>query len=156
MGRVRRRAIGALCAVASLAATLGTASAATQDGHAEPRRAAHHRTADPVLVDCLGRPGVRPADYVLACGDGNSRLTSLHWQRWDATAAVARGVNVVNDCEPYCAAGTFRSYGVVVRLDRPHSWQQEPDVRQYTRMTLTYTGDRPEGSARVVTHTLWG
>lgn len=145
-----------LCAVASLAATLGTATAASPGAQTTPPRAAHHRAPDPVLVDCQGRPGVRPADFLLACGDGNSRLTSLEWKRWDATAAVAEGVNVVNDCRPYCAAGTFRSYPVVVRLDDAQSWEKRPDLRQYTRMTLTYTGDRPEGSARAVTYSLWG
>ncbi|MEU0743310.1 hypothetical protein [Streptomyces sp. NPDC006134] len=145
-----------LCAVASLAATLGTATAASPGGEPAPQRTAHHQAPDPVLVDCQGRPGVRPAGFLLACGDGNSRLTSLEWKRWDATAATAAGVNVVNDCRPYCAAGTFRSYPVVVRLDLPRSWEKQPDQRQYTRMTLTYTGDRPEGSARTVTHPLWG
>ncbi|WP_078969440.1 hypothetical protein [Streptomyces cyaneogriseus] len=158
MGAVRRRAMVTVCAVASLAATtsLGTATAASPGGQPTPQRAAHHQAQDPVLVDCQERPVVRPADFLLACGDGNSRLTSLEWKSWDATAAVARGVNVVNDCKPYCAAGTFRSYAVVVRLDDARSWEEQPDLRQYTRMTLTYTGDRPEGSARAVTYPLWG
>ncbi|NEY33772.1 hypothetical protein GTU99_16450 [Streptomyces sp. PRKS01-65] len=157
MGAVGRRAVVTACAVASLAATpLGTATAAAPGGQPAPQRAAHHQAQDPVLVDCQGRPGVRPGDFLLACGDGNSRLTSLEWKSWEATAAVAEGVNLVNDCEPSCAAGTFRSYTVVVRLDGARSWEKQPDLYQYTRMTLTYTGDRPEGYAPAVTYPLWG
>ncbi|MER5209673.1 hypothetical protein ABT063_03540 [Streptomyces sp. NPDC002838] len=142
----------ALCAAAAFAAALGTASAtpATPSG----THSAAQRYEDPVLVDCLWKPQERPADFMLACGDGNSRLTSLDWSRWDAKSAVAKGRNVVNDCEPYCAAGTFHSYPVVVRLDQPEPWKKHPQLRHYTRMTLTYTDDRPERLASVVTYPL--
>lgn len=145
------RTVG-LCAAAAFAAAMGTASATPATPSAD--HAAAHRSEDPVLVDCFWKPQERPADFILACGDGNSRLTSLDWSRWDANSAVAKGRNVVNDCEPYCAAGTFRSYQVVVRLDRPEPWKEHPQLQHYTRMTLTYTDDRPERLAAVVTYPL--
>ncbi|MGW8063711.1 hypothetical protein ACVV2G_15885 [Streptomyces ziwulingensis] len=138
-----------LCAAASLAVPLGTASAAPSAENAS------QRTRDPVLVDCSSRPDVRPEAFVLACGDGNSHLVSLHWSRWDADAAVGRGSNAVNDCVPYCAAGSFRSYPVTVRLDQPRTWGKDPGEWHYTRMTLTYTDGRPDGFPRTVTYPLW-
>ncbi|MFI8946415.1 hypothetical protein ACIGO6_07825 [Streptomyces sp. NPDC053750] len=144
------RAAVTLCAAAALATPLGTASAAPSAQESGPRQ-----TQDPVLVDCLWQPKVRPDDFLLACGDGNSRLVALRWFHWDAHSAVGRGTNAVNDCDPYCAVGAFHSYPVTVRLDRPRTWEKDPSERQYTRMTLTYTDGRPEGFPRVVTYPLW-
>ncbi|MEV7794440.1 hypothetical protein [Streptomyces sp. NPDC087512] len=150
MGRHPMRAAVTLCAAAALAVPLGAASAAPA------AQRAVQQVKDPVLVDCSMRGEVRPAAFVLACGDGNSRLTSLHWTRWDAGAAVGRGLNAVNDCVPYCAAGTFRSYPVTVRLDRPEARERDSGQQHFTRMTLTYTDGRPDGFPRVVTYPLWG
>ncbi|WP_217238566.1 hypothetical protein [Streptomyces sp. AC555_RSS877] len=145
----------ALCAATAFVAAMGPASASPAAAPASSGRAAVQQVRPTVLVDCLSKPQVRPVDFMLACGDGNSRLASLRWARWDAASAEAKGVNRVNDCKPYCAAGTFHSYRVVVRLDEPRSWKKDPQQKHYTRMTLTYTGDRPERLARTVTYTLW-
>ncbi|MFV0132147.1 hypothetical protein ACLGIH_02580 [Streptomyces sp. HMX87] len=150
MGTHPMRAAVVLGAATALAASLGTASAAPPAEHSGGRQA-----PEPVLVDCTWRPEVRPEAFLIACGDGNSRLESLDWSRWDRHAAVARGVNLVNDCEPYCAAGTFHAYPVTVRLDRPGTWEKDPDERHWTRMTLTYTDGRPDGFPRTVTYPLW-
>ncbi|MET7575208.1 hypothetical protein ABZT04_43140 [Streptomyces sp. NPDC005492] len=140
-----------VCAAALLAPAVGTSSAAT----ASAAPAAHQQRTAPVLVDCLWHPKVRPADFVLACGDGNSRLTSLHWTNWNADSATATGFNVVNDCKPYCAAGKFHSYPVVVRLDTPEPWKKHPQLRHYSEISLTYTAGRPDEFAHVVTYPLW-
>lgn len=145
-----------VCAAASLAAVMGTASAAPATSHAtHATHATQQRQAPPVLVDCFWHPDVRPAEFILACGDGNSRLVSLHWSHWNQNSAVARGVNMVNDCKPYCAAGKFHSYPVIVRLDHPQPWKKQPQVQHYTRMTLTYTHDHPDGYAQRVSYPLW-
>ncbi|MEU9554042.1 hypothetical protein [Streptomyces fumanus] len=144
-GRHGTRAAVTLCAAAALAAPLGAASAApATDGPA--RQGAR----EPSVLDCAARPEVRPGAFLLACGDANSRLVSLHWARWDARAAVGRGVNQVNDCVPYCAVGTFRSYPVTVRLDSPD------DRSHFTRISLTYSGERPAGAPRTVSYPLPG
>ncbi|MEU9135024.1 hypothetical protein AB0D33_03470 [Streptomyces sp. NPDC048404] len=145
-----------VCAAASLAAVMGTASAAPATSHTtHATHATQQRQAPPVLVDCFWHPDVRPAEFILACGDGNSRLASLHWSHWNQDSAVARGVNMVNDCKPYCAAGKFHSYPVVVRLDHPQPWKKNPQVQHYTRMTLTYTQNHPDGYAQRVSYPLW-
>ncbi|GGM19508.1 hypothetical protein GCM10010129_74750 [Streptomyces fumigatiscleroticus] len=144
----------ALCAAVLLTAGVGTASAAPTDTP-PAARTAHHTSDGPVLVDCLWHAQTRPADFTLACGDGNSRLTSLHWSAWDADSATARGTNMVNDCVPYCAAGHFHAYPVTVRLERPEPWPKQPGARQFTQLSLTYTDGRPDGFARVTTVPLW-
>ncbi|MET8248068.1 hypothetical protein ABZV31_28890 [Streptomyces sp. NPDC005202] len=142
-----------LCAAASLAATLGAASAAPTVSSA----AAHEvkQQGNPVIVDCFWHPQERPDAFILACGDGNSRLSSLHWSQWGADSAVAKGFNLVNDCKPYCAAGKFHSYPVVVRLDRPQPWKKHPQLEHYTQMSLVYTSGRPDGFEQVMTYPLW-
>ncbi|MFH9553073.1 hypothetical protein [Streptomyces sp. NPDC017435] len=143
-----------LCAALGLTATVGSASAVPATSAAASAPTARQVTR-PVLVDCFWHAQVRPKNFVLACGDGNSRLVSLHWDSWGRSSARATGVNVVNDCDPYCAAGHFHPYAVVVKLDRPQSWKKHPQVQHYSRIRLTYLGDRPEQFARVVTYPLW-
>ncbi|MFE9442308.1 hypothetical protein ACFYO2_25645 [Streptomyces sp. NPDC006602] len=155
---MRRLAVtkaAALCAAVAFVAAMGPASASPAAAPSSTGRAATQPVRATVLVDCFSRPQVRPADFILACGDGNSRLASLRWTHWAPASAKAKGVNWVNDCDPYCAAGTFRSYPVVVRLDRPQSWKKDPQQQRYGRMTLTFPGDRPERPARTVTYALW-
>ncbi|MFJ3336148.1 hypothetical protein [Streptomyces sp. NPDC086766] len=142
-----------LCAATALAAGLGTASAApgAPPGGAQQVR----RPERPVLVDCLWHPKTRPDAFILACGDGNSRLYSLRWSQWGSRAATARGLNAVNDCKPYCAAGRFHSYRVLVRLDHPQPWKKHPQRQHYTRMVLVFPDGRPDGYDQVVSYPLW-
>lgn len=155
MHRLAVTKAAALCAAVAFVAAMGPASASPAAAPSSTAQDVARPVRATVLVDCLSHPQVRPADFILACGDGNSRLTSLRWVHWDAASAKAKGVNSVNDCDPYCAAGTFHSYRVVVRLDKPKAWKKDPQQQHYSRMTLTFTGDRPERMARTVTYSLW-
>ncbi|MFJ4323144.1 hypothetical protein ACIP3A_08515 [Streptomyces tricolor] len=144
-------------AITLAAGALLTAAMTTATASPPPTAPAPSRTgaSQPVLVDCLWQRTVRPDDFILACGDGNSRLTGLRWSEWGPDGATAEGVNMVNDCKPYCAAGTFRSYPVTVRLDGAKPWKKHPEVQRYDRMSLTYPEDRPEGFKQVMTYPLW-
>ncbi|MEU2711314.1 hypothetical protein [Streptomyces sp. NPDC007205] len=144
MGTAVTLAAGALLTAAMTTASASPPAAA---GRVDPPR--------PVLVDCTWHQNVRPADFILACGDGNSRLLGLHWTQWGPHGATATGVNVVNDCKPYCAAGRFHGYRVTVRLDEPTSWKKHPSVQHFTRMSLTYAGARPDAFLQVMTYPLW-
>jgi hypothetical protein len=155
MRRITGSAVVTLCAAASLTAAMTTVSAAATTVSPAAASTVTQRTGTPVAVDCGAQGQVRPTDFVLACGDGNSRLASLHWSGWNGSTATGQGVNVVNDCKPYCAAGTLRSYDVSVRLDQPQTWKAHPQQRHYSQITLTYGDHRPEGYPRVVTYTLW-
>ncbi|MEW2286107.1 hypothetical protein [Streptomyces sp. NPDC047841] len=147
-------AAGALLTAAMTTATAGppvTDTTRTRAG-ASP---SHAGASQPVLVDCLFNRTVRPGDFILACGDGNSRLTGLHWTKWSPAGATAVGTNMVNDCKPYCAAGSFHAYPVTVRLEDTEPWKKHPDVQRFSRMSLTYQEGRPEGFKQVMTYPLW-
>ncbi|MGW2958637.1 hypothetical protein ACWDGI_09115 [Streptomyces sp. NPDC001220] len=149
---MRRPVVGTaigLGAALLLTAGMTTASATP------PTPAASRAVQHPVLVDCLWHQRFRPTDFLLACGDGNSLLTGMRWTQWNDNTAVGHGVNAVNDCKPYCAAGHFRKYPVTVRLDRPTAWTKHPNVEQFTRMSLNYSGAKPEGYTQVMNYPLW-
>ncbi|MFJ4784045.1 hypothetical protein [Streptomyces sp. NPDC088794] len=152
MRAIAMRTAVTLCLAAALAAAAGAPSSA---GPSSPAAPVVQPQAVPVLVDCLWHTDVRPGDFTLACGDGNSRLTSLKWSQWGTETATAEGVNMLNDCKPYCAAGTFRSYPVVVRLSDPKPWKKHPGTRHYTRITLSYPDSRPDIYGPTVTYPLW-
>ncbi|WP_406385822.1 hypothetical protein [Streptomyces sp. NBC_01618] len=145
MQRDRIRTAVMLCAAAALAAAAVPTSASA-------RPAAADRA---VAVDCFSNSQVRPGDFLIACGDGNNRLITLRWTQWGPTSAVGSGLDAVNDCQPYCAAGKFHTYPVKVRLDRPQSWQKHPDLQHFTRLQLVYTDSTPAQTHRVVTYKLW-
>ncbi|MFF3956967.1 hypothetical protein ACFYY1_27670 [Streptomyces sp. NPDC001890] len=141
-----------LCAATALAAAVPVpASASTPASPTTESRP----SARVVAVDCFSNPQVRPGDFLLACGDGNNRLIDIQWSHWGSNSAVGRALDAVNDCDPYCAAGKFHTYPVIVRLDRPKSWTAHPELRQFTRLQLVYTEGRPAYTERVATHELW-
>ncbi|MEV7234964.1 hypothetical protein AB0N06_13595 [Streptomyces sp. NPDC051020] len=145
MQRHKLKAAVLICAAASLATAVAPASAST--GTQSP--------ADVVIVDCFSHPQVRPNEFLIACGDGNSILTALRWSDWKPNFAAGRGLNVVNDCQPFCAAGTFHPYPVTVRLDRSEPLNKNPHQRHYTQLRLVFTDSRPSEMPRVVTYRLW-
>jgi hypothetical protein len=110
-----------------------------------------------VVVSCLGRPEARPGSYTLACADGNDYLTGLSWTSWTPSLASGYGAQVVNDCLPYCAAGHFHSYPVLVVLWGGAALRDNPGTLRYTKITFIYPGARPTalgGYPGTVTDTL--
>jgi hypothetical protein len=89
------------------------------------------RSPLPVLEGCMGKLLVRPSSIAF-CGDGNFYLTNLKWSRWTAANAAAMGQAHQNDCNPYCAAGHFHVYRVVIGLSRPAICSH--GRREYTRL----------------------
>ncbi|MET9581870.1 hypothetical protein ABZY10_01875 [Streptomyces sp. NPDC006539] len=144
MQRLKLKTAVLICAVVSLATAVVPASASTKP-----------KSPDTVVVDCFSDPQARPDTFLIACGDGNSILTGLRWSAWKPKFATGSGLNVLNDCRPYCAAGKFHSYPVAVRLDRPEPWQKHSGKQHYTEMRLVYTGHKPPQMPREVTYRLW-
>ncbi|MFB7915586.1 hypothetical protein [Streptomyces sp. NPDC056061] len=158
MRRDRLKNAVALCAAGLIAAAVPTSASASAPASvpsAGTRAAAPSAPNRTVAVDCFSQARVRPGEFLLACGDGNNRLVSLRWTRWGPESAVGSGLDAVNDCRPYCAAGTFHTYPVTVRLDRPRSWQKHPELRQFTRLQLVYTDGTPAHADRVTHYALW-
>jgi hypothetical protein len=141
----RRRLVPAAAAgicVAALGLGLNGAASASPAGRFSVRT---------VVLNCLGHPQVRPGRFTLACADANDYLTGLAWKSWGPRLASATGVQAVNDCVPYCAAGHFRRYPVDVVLWQPAA--AGPGSQRYTSITLLYPGAHPAytGSRRPVT-----
>ncbi len=136
-----------LCAAAALVVGAVPASAQT--------RAAPEPDPEPVVVvDCSSEAQVRPEEYLLACGDGNNRLVRLSWDTWGPRKATATGTDMVNDCNPYCAAGRFRAYPVTVTLSKPEPWPGHPDVQRFTTIRLFYPDHAPSPAPKDVTYKL--
>lgn len=143
----RVRTATLMCAAAGLVAAAVPASAQT--------RAVSTQVSDEVVVvDCFSKAQVRPEEYLLACGDGNNRLVDLRWDTWGPQTAIATGTDMVNDCNPYCAAGRFRAYPVTVTLSSPEPWPGHPDVQRFTMIRLVYTDTAPPPVAKDVTYKL--
>jgi len=88
-------------------------------------RSAGHPCQPPETPKTIGRvyfpsrcvnQAYRPRTVVVACGDGNLVLTRMRWSGWNRKSTAGRGIARANDCQPYCAAGKFRSYRVRATL----------------------------------------
>ena len=116
-----------------------------------------------VVLNCLAKPQTRPGSFTLACADGNDYLTGLSWTSWTSHLASGYGTEQVNDCKPYCAAGHFHGYPVLVVFWGNSALRGHPGTQRYTNVTLIYTGARPpvyngHGSVTgpsTVTRSLW-
>src|SRR5690349_8852995 len=78
-----------------------------------------HGDGTPSVRAYVCETAYKPSNMLIACGDGNARVTRLHWSTWTATQAVGSGTWQQNDCEPYCAAGHFHDYPVRLVLAHP-------------------------------------
>jgi hypothetical protein len=169
----RRRLSLVIAAIFALALGLGLGvSGAVSAAPAAPA-VASQSLAPPVLppyseatvvINCQGHAQTRPGSFTLACADDNDYLTGLSWTSWTPKLASGYGTQHENDCIPYCAAGHFHSYPVLVVLWGTAALQGSPGTVRYTTITLLYTGARPEvynghkyveGPA-TVTMSLWG
>ncbi|MDX3234445.1 hypothetical protein PV392_01820 [Streptomyces sp. ME03-5709C] len=143
MPLIRRLALTAACAALMTVVAAAPASAGAgvpvADG-ASRATAPRHAT---VLVTCFGRGLVMPPDFLLACGDGNDRLGGLYWSRWGSDSAVGTGYEEANDCDPYCAAGHFHTFPVQIRLSESKPWPGDPNLRHFTKLTITYPDAKP-------------
>ena len=142
--RTRRLVLAAAVAFSAI----GTAIAAVPAAQASPT------ASKPKLINCLNKATIEPKTFVLTCADGNDYLARLTWSSWSTTAS-GKGTEFINTCNPNCAAGHFRKYGVDVSLSRVKPWPHHVGQRYFTRMGLTYTGKVPHGFHRHRTVDLW-
>jgi hypothetical protein len=99
---------------------------------------------------------VRPSTIWLS-GDGSSEIggstglrSNIHWTSWTAANAYGYGMQWLNDCIPYCAAGHFHGWQVSLHAYRP-AWVHGTKV--FTRLTVTYPDGRPPYSGYKQTNT---
>ena len=89
-------------------------------------------------------PGqVRPHSFILTCADRNDYLTRLSWSAWSSAFASGTGTQMINGCQPNCAAGKFHSYPVDFVLWRSAPVPDHSGKRYFSRVTVLYPGTRP-------------
>ncbi|HEY1778331.1 MAG TPA: hypothetical protein VGG41_19400 [Solirubrobacteraceae bacterium] len=96
-----------------------------------------------VVGNCT-KSQVRPTSIILTCGDANSALTHLHWQRFGGVTAAATGDYSANDCTPNCAAGKFHSYAARIVLSKARVCPDKYD--DYRVASLSFASARPPGT----------
>jgi uncharacterized membrane protein (DUF2068 family) len=94
------------------------------------------QAATPRVMTCTGSLVVKPAYYVIFCGDGNGWWQKVRWTNWGAKSAIGTGQYVENDCIPYCAVGHFRTYPATILLSRLTSTKKYGPL--YVRATVSY------------------
>jgi hypothetical protein len=158
----RGRITSGLLAMAA-AAVLGVSITAASSASARPAtpNLPDRPDRNVAVLNCLGRPQVKPGSFVLACADGNSSLTALSWSSWTPKLASATGTLVQNDCLPDCASGHLHGYPVLAVLWGPVAYAHG---HHFSQVTLIFPGARPpvyNGHHRAtgpqtLTTALWG
>ena len=134
-------AVSAASAATGPAATGPAAPALAPQSSAPPTPGVYSENT--VVINCQGHPQTRPGKFTLACADGNDYLTALSWTSWTPKLASGYGTQEENDCIPYCAAGHFHAYPVLVVLWDTAALRGSPGTVRYTKITLIYPGARP-------------
>ncbi|MCU1643075.1 MAG: hypothetical protein JWN03_3350 [Nocardia sp.] len=68
----------------------------------------HAAVPDPVVNDCASYPAqsvTRPANLLLACGDGGLWVKNIAWSSWGPDTAEGDGIEYRRVCVPDCATG---------------------------------------------------
>lgn len=100
------------------------------------------------IRDCV-HAAQRPTQIVLACADGGYYLSGLRFSSWGGPVARGQGFASINDCDPYCAVGTFRRYPVRVVLSARIACRPTPPASRagrrlyYNRLVILAGAGRP-------------
>jgi hypothetical protein len=121
--------------VAALISGAALATVATSNASAAPRT---------VIVNYCGKVSYQPSTFVVACGDAGYQLRGLHWRHWGDRVSTATGWAAINDCNPYCAAGTFHRYRIRLRASKRAECGA---TRAYKNVGITFTRGVPSGGA---------
>lgn len=98
----------------------------------------------PGVVNCKGKPEVRPMEINMSCADANLMVSDLKWSKWTKAGATGTGTLVWNPCIPTCVAGKAEKYPAKVVLGRVASGA---GVNVFSGLTLTFTKAGPAGAA---------
>ena len=98
-----------------------------------------------LLPTCARALVAQPRSVVFACADGNFYADGLTWSGWGRARATAHGNAHVNDCTPYCAAGRFHTFPVVVYA---YGSQRCRGRNAYLGVGWSFPGRRPSTMPR--------
>jgi hypothetical protein len=92
-------------------------------------------------------PTYKPRSIVVTCGDANTVLTKIVWDKWNSSSAAGEGTAKVNECKPNCAAGKFRNHPASVQLSKPKDCGR---VTQFTKLVLLFEDAKAGSSGQKV------
>jgi hypothetical protein len=136
MSRSRRAAVAGLVAAAAF---IPQAGAAAGDSEATVRQ------GRVLLIYNCERGKYKPSRVIVTCADANFLVRGIQWSSWTAQEARGQGTARVNDCDPNCASGTFRSYPIRLRAFRPRETGGCVPGSLFTRLAWRYPGRKPAG-----------
>ncbi|QIG41360.1 hypothetical protein G5V58_20895 [Nocardioides anomalus] len=119
--------------LAAATVAVGLVAALAPTAQAAPRAGIQGDTQ--VIADCQHATQV-PRKVLSACGDADEYARITDWRSWTRHQARGSGTLVVNDCEPTCAAGTFRRYPATFSLHRVRTGPT--GTRLFTRLGVTW------------------
>lgn len=144
MSRSRSGAVAGILAAAAFTAQAGAASA--HDGGSGPE--AMNAQGRVLLLYNCERGRYKPRRVIITCADANFFARGITWSSWTRSEARGRGTARVNDCDPNCAAGTFRSYPLGLRAFRPRETGGCVPGSLFTRLAWRFPQRKPAGSRR--------
>lgn len=95
------------------------------------------------ILGCVHVTGLNgPEVLSMACADNNYTLVDLEWSRWGAEEATSTGRAFINNCDPYCAEGTFEEFDVNVTAYMRENCGYNAEV--YTRLYVEFDDGNSE------------
>jgi hypothetical protein len=70
--------------------------------------------ADVAVLGCQGSLKVEPSEVVACSIDEPVKIDHVDWTGWGEDPAYGRGRAIINTCEPYCAAGNYHLFRVIL------------------------------------------
>ena len=140
MKRLAIAVVASVSLLGGLAAVPAQARAPSGDIKGNFAAAAHGQRTKIYRLCGNGKPVVRPHRALWSCGDGNGWYRHLRWRKWERRHAFAFGNLWLNDCKPYCAAGTFHHYPLRVRVFRV---RKRGGHRVFTRSAYVFLDEKP-------------
>jgi hypothetical protein len=98
-----------------------------------------------LLIYNCERGKFKPSTVIVTCADANFRVRGISWSSWTGQEATGRGTALVNDCDPNCAAGTFRRYPIRLRAFRPRETGSCVPGSLFTRLAWRFPQAKPPG-----------
>jgi hypothetical protein len=135
MSRSGRAGVAGILALAVLVPQAGATSAPAPT-------AAQNRV---LLIYNCERGKFKPSTVIVTCADANFRVRGIGWSSWTGQEARGRGTALVNDCDPNCAAGTFRRYPIRLRAFRPRETGGCVPGSLFTRLAWRFPQAKPPG-----------
>jgi hypothetical protein len=107
------------------AAACGLLAGCATRGAGTPVPPSRYLVCSDIVGPCQGVTPKHEPSSLLMSGDGSLYAQHITWTGWGTARATGQGTAEVNDCTPYCAAGTYHAYPVTITLTKPEPWHRD-------------------------------